>query len=323
MRYFVGMAAPGRPLTTTTIGAMVELCRQRAYSPRIRRRVLELLAGAPTVGPCFCRAISPARCTSCRAWREQVERIWQWVSDNVRFQADPVGVEHVTDPAVLDQQIDAGIAAEDCDSIALYAATLLCGAGIKTAFETQAPRDPDDARHVALVLREPNGAELPFDPVGRVARASFGLGERLAGRRYLEHFDARTGERMYKQRVLGGLFADGGVLGEIDEQSVLSLLDKIAGGARKFGPYGDIVAGVIETGEGIYGAVKPKAEPAPRVKKPLPKRRVPTSLDGGALKQLAISKQTDEANATTTKTALKWAGGVGLGLVAAKLLGVL
>lgn len=110
----------------------------------------------------------------------EVRAVWDFVCRNIRYQHDPLGIEHITGPRALDDQIDEGYAAEDCESIVAYAATLFAANGTWSEFEIYGfdPGQPDKFTHVALAVR-PHGSRafITFDPVGACHRQGFGLGD--------------------------------------------------------------------------------------------------------------------------------------------------
>ncbi len=116
----------------------------------------------------------------------EIRAVWDFVLGNVRYMLDPLSAEHITDPLTLDQQVDEGTAAEDCESIALYAATLFAANGMRSAFQIMGrdARDPKNFRHCALIVVDPRTLEpISFDPIGywegQERGFSFGLGDTL------------------------------------------------------------------------------------------------------------------------------------------------
>lgn len=156
----------GYPATRATLELLAETVRARHTHPRIRWRMRQLLAGVDRAD-----------------FYTVLERVWEWVTSQVKYLRDPLGAEHVTDPVTLDRQIDEEAAFEDCESIAGYAATLFAAVGVSSLLEAQGrdPERPKSYRHCSLRVIAPTGEAISFDPVGaHYYPGSFGLGDTIA-----------------------------------------------------------------------------------------------------------------------------------------------
>src|SRR5438874_11348942 len=111
----------GESMTVGTLRTMAQLVRTQSEHPRIRARARRVLADAGVAS---------------MDYDGMLRAVFAFVRDHVRYVRDPVGAEYVTDPVELDYQIDDGDAAEDCESLALYAATLLASIGMVSEFGT-------------------------------------------------------------------------------------------------------------------------------------------------------------------------------------------
>jgi hypothetical protein len=244
----------GYPATSGTVRKLAELVRARHLHPRMRARCRWLFRGLPSMD-----------------YAGELRRVWDFLTANVafRYMRDPLGAEHITDPVELDKEIDDGSAAEDCESIACYAATLLAACGFSSVFEIQGrnPNLPKDFKHCALVVKMPGTGELvSFDPVGfYFFGPSFDLGDSLhAPGEPIELWNL-DGER---QTMLGEYFSADtdsddlweSALGDIgdaatDFEKAVPYVDAITGAvsqvASAFGPYGKIVGGALRAGDAI------------------------------------------------------------------------
>ena len=97
-----------------------------------------------------------------RDQRAEVDAIFRWVQQNVRFVNDPWGVETLTEPWHL---INDEFPSEDCDGLSTLFNSLCAAAGYNTAFRTiKAERaNPNEFTHVYSVV-EINGKWVPADP---------------------------------------------------------------------------------------------------------------------------------------------------------------
>lgn len=108
----------------------------------------------------------------------EVRAVWQWVRDHVRYLRDPDGVELFTTPRRLLEDVDRGVAAEDCDGHVILASALIESIGYPTRYRIGG-MPPDKFRHIWLQARagvppqwltlELTKKEEPFeyDPSGR------------------------------------------------------------------------------------------------------------------------------------------------------------
>lgn len=248
----------GESMTVGTLRTMAALVRKQSEHPRIRARARAILADARVAS---------------MDYDAMLAAVYAFVRDHVRYVRDPIGAEYVTDPVELDLQVDDGDAAEDCESLALYAATLLASIGIASEFETQAKdlSDPTRATHCSLQARHPgNGAWVSFDLVGAAAYpGQFGLGDTLAQpgervERWNLDGEKTTKERTMRRMHLAGLISasDFGGDGMGDAGSTITDISKsTASGAAEgsvLGPYGAIIGGVLSLGGSIVQAITGK-----------------------------------------------------------------
>lgn len=158
-----------RALKVATLQEMARQVREYRSHERLRTRVRQIMADAGVESGDY---------------DGEIRAIWDFVCKNVRYQRDPIGAEHITGPLAIDEQIDEGYAAEDCESIVTYAATLFAANGTWSEFEIYGfdPGEPTKFTHVALAIR-PNGTAgasgrwVIFDTVGACHRQGFGLGD--------------------------------------------------------------------------------------------------------------------------------------------------
>jgi hypothetical protein len=252
-----------RDRVRVTLREMRRAVRAGAIHPAIRARAREILAGLPSMDHAA-----------------EIAAIWRFVLEHVRYQLDPVGIEHVTEPAELDRQVDAGTAAEDCDGLAVYAGALLESAGLRTRFVVQGfTRDPERLTHVCLEVFEPGArAWVPFDPVLSLkTRGARGLGELAkqiegAPTRRFPSEAPRMGKLLtaaFGDDCLGSCCAscarggpcEGGrpecascpnSAGLGDVASIVGdSLDLGGNVAGNFGPWGQLVGGIFKLGGGI------------------------------------------------------------------------
>ncbi len=233
--------------TKNVLRLMGEWVRARSTHPEIRARVRELFRGLP------------------QSDEEEIAAVWRHVVDGVRYLRDPRKVEYVTDPLELEREIDEGTAAEDCESIAAYAATLFAASGRESEFEIYG-REPEQYTHCALRVRTRKPAGwITFDPVGVAELGeSFSLGDSLAplAGKHIERWtlDGERSDRdMYHE---GSLF--GALLGDTQPtpatpapstgESVLRIFESIGQGLSMVPGYGSIVGGAASIGTGIARA---------------------------------------------------------------------
>lgn len=109
----------GKKGNVETIKMMQKVARERARHPKIRQFVLNILhqAGVPS-----------------HNHAEEARVIGEFVKDYVRYVKDPDGIELLTDPLTLIDQIERGVAQGDCDDMALLVATMLLVVGIQPHF---------------------------------------------------------------------------------------------------------------------------------------------------------------------------------------------
>ena len=245
--------AGGNAWCRTTIGVLARMVREQHTDPQIRRRAVQLLSQyEPGVDGL-----------------DVIRAVWELVTSELRYVRDPLGVEWLTDPIELDTEIDEGWAAEDCESLVGYAATLLAALGIRSRFEAQAkdPAKRDLLSHLALVVRVPQGGGwISFDPTGRHYFPGFSLGDSLLEpQEHVEYFDSLTGarvddaERQPPMSWLGDALGDAMPPQQQQRQpSGVDIANVILGTAQAAlpyaGPYGSLVAGLLQVGTSIVDA---------------------------------------------------------------------
>jgi len=82
----------------------------------------------------------------------EISCLFQWVLDHYRYVRDPVGLEMVKEPGVMDGEIlKQGFFQGDCDDASTYLATLLMSLGYKVkAVVIAVPGKGDPYRHIFL-----------------------------------------------------------------------------------------------------------------------------------------------------------------------------
>jgi hypothetical protein len=313
----------GQSMTVGTLQTMAALVRKQSEHPRIRDRALRVLAAAGVAS---------------MDYDGMIRAVFDFVRDHVRYVRDPVGAEYVTDPVELDFKVDEGIAAEDCESLALYASALLASIGIVSEFETQAKdlSDPLRATHCSLQVRNPrNGEWLSFDLVGAAAYpGDFDLGDTLAKPgEHVERWNldgeqttttTTTKEKTPMRRMhLAGIvsasdFGDG--MG--DATSTITEVGKsTASGAAEgssFGPWGALIGGALSLGGSIISAVTGKP-----VGTLLPGGPLAVGTPGQPLATVDIKHSLDVPTvSSSTKKILYWvAGGAAVLFFAPRIIG--
>lgn len=308
----------GESMTVGTLRTMAALVRKQSEDPRIRARARAVLAAAGVAS---------------MDYDGMIRAVFDFVRDHVRYVRDPVGAEYVTDPVELDHQIDDGDACEDCESLALYASTLLASIGIVSEFETQAkdPRDPERATHCSLQVRNPrNGQWVSFDLVGAAAYpGAFDLGDTLAKpgervERWNLDGEKTTKETTMRRMHLAGLisasdFGDDGMSG--DAVSTITEVGKsTAAGAAEgsaLGPWGAVIGGVLSLGGSLVSAISGKP-----IGQLLPGGPIPVGQPGQPLATVDIKHSLDVPTvSSSTKKTMWWiAGGVAALWVGPKIL---
>jgi len=256
------------------LGWLSDLVRDRGQDPILRRRIVSLLRDLPS-----------------GAWFEEIRAIWSWVTGQARYQADPTGLEHVTDPIEMDRTIAAwGVVLEDCESLVAYLAALCTAAGIPWAWEAQAkPR----ARlsHLALrvwdrgskawIAADPSAALLVGLPLGSSALPAGGS----------VVFFSSEGERMKPTSAVGAMFGDA------------------TGSAGINMDWGGLVSALLSTGSSVATAIGGQdAEKAAQI------------LTAGAKGAKAIGQAIQKKPAAKPPVSVGTAAAIGAAAIAASLL---
>lgn len=134
--------AGGKQGNLQTVEFMREVAWNRSRLPEIREAALRILASSGCQShDRVCEALA----------------IGRFVQANVRYVKDPLGVELLTDPVTLLDQISQGTAQGDCDDMSLLIATLLLSIGIRSKFRMArytGKRGP--FQHIYVVVYESN-----------------------------------------------------------------------------------------------------------------------------------------------------------------------
>jgi Transglutaminase-like superfamily len=163
-RVVVTNHAPGMPHVQATIKKMAELATAGAQTFPIRDLAVRITADVPSKQP-----------------RLELEALYRWVRDHVRYRFDPVDLEWVQSPARTVQQ-----RAGDCDDLSTLLAALAGSLGHRWRFRTIGPT-PQAQRHVAAEAFDGQTwvtLDPVLEPAGRTTapRADLGrFGHKAAG----------------------------------------------------------------------------------------------------------------------------------------------
>lgn len=141
----------GRPGLDAKVAKVRELVEQAKRSSRFRARAVQLVRHLPE-----------------RDTDAEVAAVFDFVRDNIRFTRDPWapgGLELFTAPAAMLEQIDAGMAAGDCDDHVILASALLETLGHRTRYRIGG-LPPDHFRHIWLEVQTKRGW-LPLELVNK------------------------------------------------------------------------------------------------------------------------------------------------------------
>jgi hypothetical protein len=302
----------GYGVTRGTVKLLAEAVRLYSVHPRIRARARQITAGLASMDI-----------------DGEIRAVWDFVLGHIRYLRDPIFAEYVTAPDKLDEMIDEGTGQEDCEGVALYAATLLASMGIESEFEIQGrnPAKPKRFSHCALRVLNPRTKQwISFDPIGHweaqagtFGDASFDLGDSLhLPGEPIEHW--QLDGRRSMSGFMGDLFDDCG-LGDnrsnIDQTKQYT--DPVADALVNFGPYGALIGGALKTGTQIADANIPQGGAKSQSQSKTISKKGPLTYKGArptsaTLKDPNLLKETDWKKPLLI-------GGVAL--VAAKLMGVI
>jgi transglutaminase-like putative cysteine protease len=129
-----------------TLATMCEIKKRAKLDPNMRARVSALLV------------LTPQR----DGWAE-IQVIFEYVRDRIRYMSDVVDVETVAEP---EQTIRIG--AGDCDDKSLLLATMLEVAGHPAGFVATGYHEPGAFEHVYVATELPDGTLLPLDSTEHV-----------------------------------------------------------------------------------------------------------------------------------------------------------
>jgi transglutaminase-like putative cysteine protease len=252
----------GYPTTKGTIDLLVRHIVEDSRKPRLRARVRELFRDLPQLDV-----------------EGELRAVWDFVLSHVRYMRDVLGTEHITYPDELDREVDDGTAAEDCESIAAYAAALLAAAGhaSRLVIIGRRPDQPKRFSHCYLEVENyRTGQWIPFDTVGALEHG-LALGQAVSWPGPIERFDldGRKVLVMSGYDLRGCLCRDGGdggslrgaLLGDALEDfqkgwaDVHELLRPIAEGIAEYVP---VVKPFVQAGDTIeqFGTGKKTATQA-------------------------------------------------------------
>lgn len=139
-RQFLGEIPPGEPGTSSTLQLMRRLVTQYKRSSSIREAALSLLEG-----------VRP------KDWRGEIEALFNYVRDHIRYTRDIRGLETLQIPPVT-----MDLAAGDCDDKSALLAALLESVGHPTRFVAVGYTTPGAYSHVYVETRYGSGW-LPLD----------------------------------------------------------------------------------------------------------------------------------------------------------------
>jgi len=301
------MTPGGYATTARTLEEMARIVRQEHTDPNVRTLYRAITYGLPSMD-----------------YDAEIAAVWDFVCNNVRYQRDPIGAEHVTLPTEMVRQInEEGLAAEDCESVATFAATLFAAGGLPSRFDAIGSV-PDKFSHCALQVQNPRTKEwTSFDPIGAWGYPGrFGLGDTLAvegGARELWNLDGERDESMGD--LFDCMFGDLGDSAS-DLAAAKAVGDPIANIVSKLGPYGALVGGAWSLGTGAaelaVGSPKKQASLPPSVS--IAPKFPPNGVPPAAL-PTATPTTGKRAEAKAQGKIPTWGYVVG-GVVLAKFLGV-
>jgi hypothetical protein len=317
----------GYPTTEGTVKLLAEAVRFYHTHPVIRRRAREITAGIPSMD-----------------YDADIEAVWSFLHENVKYMRDPLFAEYVTSPVELDRQVDEGQAAEDCEGVSLYAATLLAAMGIESEFVIMGrnPQKPQRFTHCALRVKNPRTKQwTEFDLVGAWAYPGrFTLGDSMVSTSGPVEYWSLDG---VKEGGIGDLFGDcPGVSGDLfddclgdsfdDLQNVKKYGGPAADTVSTLGPYGMIIGGLFKGATALADTqIKPSENKPVAFGTTIPKTVKPqagkgTSASSASTASQAASIATQQRQLQQTQQATTLRTGVllvGAALLGAKLLGVI
>ncbi len=311
---------PGYGVTRGTVKLLAEAVRLYSIHPRIRQRARQLTS--------FLRSMD---------MDGEIRAVWDFILDHVRYLRDPLFAEYITAPDKLDEMVDEGTAQEDCEGVALYAATLLASMGIESEFEIQGrnPSKPTKFSHCSLRVLNPRTKQwISFDPIGYWETqagtfgpdAHFDLGDSLhLPGEPIEHWQLDGRKAM--GGLLSGLFDDCGLGDDYGtKQQVEQYSDPVANALMNFGPYGALIGAAVKGGEAVADSQikKPPGSPGSSASSPgsagTKKAKGPLTYRG-AMPTAAVLKNPDLLKEPTDWKKPLLIGGISL--LAAKLFGVI
>lgn len=127
----LGLIADGVAGIAQTLAQMIAYVKQFRADPRIRSQAEDIVARVPA-----------------KDARAEINAIFEWVRDNIRYTMDVRDVETLKDPATV---LSTGQG--DCDDKSMLTATLLESVGYATRFVAVAPNERNVYEHVYCEVR--------------------------------------------------------------------------------------------------------------------------------------------------------------------------
>ena len=134
---------------------MAEVARKRAGHPAIQRLARDILLQYKVPS---------------QHYASEALAIGDFVKKNVRYVRDPNGIEQLTDPVLMIEELGRMASQGDCDDMALLIATLLLSVGHQPYFRmVRYGRDSGPFDHIYVVVHERNpgaaGTRLVLDAI--------------------------------------------------------------------------------------------------------------------------------------------------------------
>lgn len=151
---FLGSLPSGVAGTEETLRIMRSLVHRYKVDPRVRGVALEVV-----------RSLAP------KDWRGEVQSLFEYVRDRIRYVHDVAGVETIqTPPVTID--LEAG----DCDDKSTLLSSLLAAIGYESRFVAVGYRAPNSYQHVYVEARLGN----QWIPLDATVQRPFGWSPRPA-----------------------------------------------------------------------------------------------------------------------------------------------
>lgn len=141
----------GDTAVVNTATKMKDIINSSAKNPYIRRWSEQILAKANV---------------KAYDWIGEINAIFTWVRDNIRYTHDPRGIEYLQTPPVLLQLIERGeTPMGDCDDMTMLSLSLLKSIGYDVALKITSYRNDKTYQHVygLVSLKTPMTGWIPID----------------------------------------------------------------------------------------------------------------------------------------------------------------